>query len=988
MPITGSQKAYKYALSGVARSGTTRSGYHSPKGFISIGGVNRRENIKVDTVRIVDTLNQDANIASADAAGFVPVVGEEVIITLGSINNSTRIFAGQILSYTQRYEGVPSNVIFGLNLIDYTWALSKLKVTKKYTNQSATAIALDIIANFTSGFTVVHVAEDLPVVDEVTFTNQDVASALTHLASRIGGYWYVDYDQDIHFFVEDETYRSSPQTIELDSPNMRGFTFSQDLGQFVTRCIGIGGGSNSLTDIEPGETILPVVDPVWYSATGGYVISGPQRISYTSVDQGGGGTLVGAGASPSSSLVLELAAGSGIETGEHDYAATFVTAAGESLPSPISTIDVGFLAAPSTAPTAGSPTAGSGVTTGDHYYAVTFVTAAGETTSSPESDTITTGPVTSGEIPAPSTAPTAATNNTVGNHLITVKYAVTFTNGAGETTAGPQATREFILGTSNPNASGTSIDIGTGNISSANSYDWFMTAVNSEAEETTIGTGVVGGAGADFNFQFSFASPDSAGVSSYKFYRRIASVGSPRLLGQTAAGTDTTFIDNIADNSGGAIAPTVNNTYGSVSLTNIPIGPSGTTGRKVYATEPGGSQLKLLATISNNTTTTATDTNPGNLSRLGANVPVTNTTSTTTNFNQVPLSNLPIGGALVTSRKIYRTAAGGSQLKLLTTIADNVTTSFLDTIADGSLGADIPVSNTAAANRVSVSSIPVGPTGVTQRKVYRTEAGLSQLKLLTTIADNTTTTYADSTADAGLGANVPVVDTSGLSFGGGVVVAGATSMPVAFWSGENPTSGWAVVGNGEIVIRYTGVSSNTTLTGIPATGPGSITSSIQYGASITAAPQLRGVPASGAGAVAYAIPKGEEINVLVIEDDVAGQALLASIVGGDGVREEVVSDERLSIEEIQSRCRAFLTARAQVLKSISYQTHDLNANSGAMVPVDIDAPWSILDEFRIQQVTIEGIEKSGDDGLVYPWRQVEASTERFSFEDLLRRIRG
>ena len=54
-----------------------------------------------------------------------------------------------------------------------------------------------------------------------------------------------------------------------------------------------------------------------------------------------------------------------------------------------------------------------------------------------------------------------------------------------------------------------------------------------------------------------------------------------------------------------------------------------------------------------------------------------------------------------------------------------------------------------------MSAIAAGPAGTTARKLYRTVAGGSQLKLVTTLADNVTTTYTDSTPDASLGANAP-----------------------------------------------------------------------------------------------------------------------------------------------------------------------------------------------------------------------------------------
>lgn len=63
---------------------------------------------------------------------------------------------------------------------------------------------------------------------------------------------------------------------------------------------------------------------------------------------------------------------------------------------------------------------------------------------------------------------------------------------------------------------------------------------------------------------------------------------------------------------------------------------------------------------------------------------------------KVALTAIPVGGALVTSRKLYRTAAGGTVYMLLATIADNTTTVYTDNIADASLGAGAPSTNTTA----------------------------------------------------------------------------------------------------------------------------------------------------------------------------------------------------------------------------------------------------------------------------------------------------
>jgi hypothetical protein len=70
-------------------------------------------------------------------------------------------------------------------------------------------------------------------------------------------------------------------------------------------------------------------------------------------------------------------------------------------------------------------------------------------------------------------------------------------------------------------------------------------------------------------------------------------------------------------------------------------------------------------------------------------------TITVTN-QQINWTNIPIGPAGTTARKLYRTAAAGASgsEKLATTISDNTTTTFTDNVADGSLGATVPNAST------------------------------------------------------------------------------------------------------------------------------------------------------------------------------------------------------------------------------------------------------------------------------------------------------
>jgi len=78
----------------------------------------------------------------------------------------------------------------------------------------------------------------------------------------------------------------------------------------------------------------------------------------------------------------------------------------------------------------------------------------------------------------------------------------------------------------------------------------------------------------------------------------------------------------------------------------------------------------------------------------------------------------------------------------------------------GTISDALTVADKTSDGKISLTAIPLGGSAVTSRKVYRTEADASDYKLLTTIADNTTTTYTDNIADASLGVACPTTNTT------------------------------------------------------------------------------------------------------------------------------------------------------------------------------------------------------------------------------------
>lgn len=81
----------------------------------------------------------------------------------------------------------------------------------------------------------------------------------------------------------------------------------------------------------------------------------------------------------------------------------------------------------------------------------------------------------------------------------------------------------------------------------------------------------------------------------------------------------------------------------------------------------------------------------------------------------------------------------------------------------GTASGGVTVADYTANGKVALSNIPTGTAGrCTARKIYRTKAGGSTYYYVATIADNSTTTYTDNTADTSLTVEGSATSTSGI----------------------------------------------------------------------------------------------------------------------------------------------------------------------------------------------------------------------------------
>jgi hypothetical protein len=842
------------------------------------------------SVQIQDVVHDAPNTCRMTIYGSAaPHVGQPLEVWINS-DAPQLLFGGELQTVDRTYKGRPSIVFHPVTAIDDTAAANRRRPLMPFVNVSASTIAQTLITTYCPGFSTAGIEAGLPAVS-VNFDGSEggMKGCLTALAKLIGGYWYFEH-KTLYFFVTPPG--TPPDPIDdtpgrfLHDPQIR---WTMDKSQVRTRVYGKGASTRIAASIAANTDLVPVDNGEMFNPAGGKAIAGltpdgaaSRVVTYTGVQLGSGGGLVGPGAAPSAAPGLAVVAGAGVESGLHQYAITFTTAAGESLAGPVAAITVGVTPPPAVAPNPGTPQTGGAIDAGTHQYGVTFLTAAGETTLE-----IASAPVTINQLGSPA-------------HTVTPPTAIV---SAFEPGGDPAC-----------NASGWNIG-----------DQIYYVAVYGIA-----------------NGGFTTPGPKS-----------------PTVTAAASAWGDGT----------GRTCPL------AIQVSNIPTPPSGdaslVTVKRVYRNRNGAWQGWRQLTPG---TTAYSD--PGYLDGTGA-PPSTNTATipATPAYQTVPLTGILTGPANVTGRKIYRWKDAATSWRLVDTIANNTATTYTDTKANSALGAAPPATNTATGNRVSVT-IQIGGSTVTGRKAYRTPAGGGALKLLQTIANNTTTTITDSAADATLGAGAPGTDTSGLVQPNGQVPAGSTSLILANPGPFADAGGWAVIGNGAQVIRYTGKSA-TALTGIPASGPGAIVASISYNSTVTAAPALVGV----AGLV-DAVIRNAPIHVWVQRDDPAAQSYMAGLDGsGDGVYEHIVSDERRTEGSLNQICDAQLQLYSRPLVSVTYASRDLKTKSGLPVRITLATP-AIDETLTIQDVTITelGIPK------LLPKFTVTAGTAHQSLEAVLRML--
>lgn len=191
--------------------------------------------------------------------------------------------------------------------------------------------------------------------------------------------------------------------------------------------------------------------------------------------------------------------------------------------------------------------------------------------------------------------------------------------------------------------------------------------------------------------------------------------------------------------------------------------------------------------------------------------------------------------------------------------------------------------------------------------------------------------------DVDAGANLP-----GTSLSADAAV-GATAVTVTDLTVFTESYGWVKIG--DQIVRYAGTGGGQ-LTGIPASGFGSLTAAVKSGTPVT---WLGGIRLSNTG-VTFDPPiaSGERVVQRVVLNDTTAQGLMAAIEGGDGIHEHIVTDGRLTVDGALTRAAQELAAFNASLTTVVWETEDLNARPGRLQAVSYDGLVATLPITRVE----------------------------------------
>jgi hypothetical protein len=266
MALSGSQQAYTYARSGIARSAATRSNYVLAWSTVdlivrdSAGNIVSRTDltnyIRFGSLRVTQALNDEADTCSFEIvptapASAVPKVGQEIEVSWAP---GADVFQGYALVVQFDRRARNESPWVAVQCQDSMWRFDARIVTCRFPAQSVTASIAYLVRWFcnalypaASDFRLTYVQANMPAIASFEVINERPSTVMRTLLSAVGGAFYVD-GLEVHAWAGSlsEPGQTDPAPLTNALETLKTFRMTQDATQLRKRVLVEGRRSDTL----------------------------------------------------------------------------------------------------------------------------------------------------------------------------------------------------------------------------------------------------------------------------------------------------------------------------------------------------------------------------------------------------------------------------------------------------------------------------------------------------------------------------------------------------------------------------------------------------------------------------------------------------------------------------------------------------------------------------------------------------------------------